>query len=56
METTTTCPHCTRPRPLAETADLFWSSRHAPDGAVARICPDCTRSRLVEIETLLPGA
>jgi hypothetical protein len=51
---TTTCPLCARPRRVADARGLAWSSEHGPDGTVSWICPTCTRSRLIEIETLVP--
>jgi hypothetical protein len=50
----TTCPLCACPRAAADVRGLAWSSQHGPDGAVTWICPDCTRSRLMEIETQFP--
>ena len=51
---TTTCPLCARPRTAADARGLAWSSEHDRHGAVSWICPSCTRSRLIEIETLVP--
>jgi hypothetical protein len=38
----------------ADARGLAWSSERGPHGAVSWICPSCTRSRLIEIETLVP--
>jgi hypothetical protein len=51
---TTTCPLCARPRMAADARGLAWSSERGPHGAVSWICPSCTRSWLIEIETLVP--
>jgi hypothetical protein len=48
---TMSCPLCARPRTAADERGLAWSSVHERDGSVCWLCPDCTRSRLAEIET-----
>ena len=50
---TTTCPLCARPRSAADARGLAWSGEHGPGGTASWICPECTRDRLMEIETQL---
>jgi hypothetical protein len=44
------CPGCGRFRTEDDARGVAWSSRHAPDGAVSFVCPDCTRAELQDIE------
>jgi hypothetical protein len=44
------CPGCGRPRTDDDAHGVTWSSRHAPDGAVSFVCPDCARAELRDIE------